>query len=159
MPLIPPQSLWVTERSARHQRTLGSSLEHCLLPGSSPRLTHGFPADHPVRQLHHPRLPFRQALSTIRGAFDPFRGDFLDRSHPAFREDLPIIKRFLMMLGHEHSTHTHSTCRHDIRTSSILTLMPVYLFLPGTNATSVTLFSSSTKSTVASPLDNVASLG
>ena len=34
-----------------------------------------------------------------------------------------------------------------------------YFVSPGTKATSVTLFSSSTKSTAAAPLDNVASLG
>ena len=40
----------------------------------------------------------------------------------------------------------------------MLTFISVYRGLSGTNATSVTLFSSSTKSTTASPLDNVPSL-
>ena len=41
----------------------------------------------------------------------------------------------------------------------MLTLVSTYFVLSGTKATSVTLFSSSTKSTAASPLSNVASLG
>jgi hypothetical protein len=59
----------------------------------------------------------------------------------------------------------------NLRTATVARSVPVsclrevlvadvcYFVSPGTKATSVTLFSSSTKSTAAAPLDNVASLG
>ena len=53
--------------------------------------------------------------------------------------------------------HRYVLDAHMVLQLLILTRSSGYFF--GINATSITLFSSSTKSTVASPLDNVASLG
>lgn len=79
----------------------------------------------------------------------------------------PIINRHTIWMGREQAHMVIDSQFCPINRSAldaplflhllILTLMSVYFF--GTKATSVTLFSSSTKSMAASPLDNVATLG
>ena len=57
------------------------------------------------------------------------------------------------------SSNQYVSDAHTFLHLLMLTLVSAYFVLSGTKATSVTLFSSSTKSTAASPLCNVASLG
>lgn len=56
-----------------------------------------------------------------------------------------------------YSSNRYALDAHTFLHRLILPCVSVYFF--GTKATSITLFSSSTKSTAASPLSNVASLG
>ena len=81
-----------------------------------------------------------------------------------FFEDVFLSSGFARRRGlnmdYEKSTNTHQWSRHNTHPREVdAHVGGCYFFPPGSNATSVTLFSSSTKSTAASPLDKVPSLG